>query len=114
LYVIVALIVRKRIALSIPLCDAHKSIRKERLGIASVLLIACIPLPIAIAVYVGNDAAAGLALVLGLALFVVGLIFLESASPLKATRIGSTSAEFKGACGDFLQAIGSNPPLSIK
>src|SRR5580658_9273162 len=57
IYVVVALIVRKRIKLLVPLCKAHKSIRTKRLWIATVLLVGCIPLPALLGAYIGNDAA---------------------------------------------------------
>jgi type II secretory pathway pseudopilin PulG len=107
LYVIVALIVRKRIRLSIPLCEAHKSIRKKRLWIGGSLLVGCIPVPAALAVYVDNDAAGVVAFLLGLGMFVAGLLFLAYAPPLKATYINSAGAEFKGACQEFLTSLSS-------
>jgi hypothetical protein len=105
LYVIVALIVRKRIKLSIPLCKAHKSIRGKRLWIAAVLLVGCIPLPAALGTYVGNDAAEIVAIWLGIGMFVAGLLFFAYAPPLKATHISSAGAEFKGACQEFLTSL---------
>jgi double zinc ribbon protein len=107
IYVIVALIVRKRIKVSIPLCKTHKSIRRKRLWIAAILLIGCIPLPAALAVYVGNDAAGIVSAWLGIGMFIAGLFFLAYAPPLKAIKIGSASAEFKGACQEFLTSLGA-------
>jgi hypothetical protein len=105
LYAIVALIVRKTIKLSVPLCKAHKSIRKKRLLMATVLLIGCIPLPTALGVYVGNDNADIVAICLGIAMFISGLFFLAFASPMKPTRISSVSAEFQGVCPEFLAGL---------
>ena len=48
IYVIVALIVQQRLKLSVPLCVAHKSIRKKRLWLAAILLLGCIPIPVAL------------------------------------------------------------------
>jgi hypothetical protein len=107
LYVIVALIVRKTIKLSIPLCKAHKSIRRKRLWVGAILLVGCIPLPAALGAYVGNDAAGIVAIWLGIGMFVAGLFFLAYAPPLKATHISSASAEFKGACREFLTSLNS-------
>jgi hypothetical protein len=72
IYVVVALIVRRRIKLSVPLCKAHKSIRTKRLWIATILLVGCIPLPTIFGVYVGNDAAEMVALWLGVGMFIAG------------------------------------------
>ena len=102
IYVIVALIVRKKIELALPLCDVHKSIRKRRLWIGWGLLLACIPLPSGLAASVENDTATGLAIILGFGMFLAGLVFIACSSPLRVTRIRSDSAEFKGASRDFL------------
>ena len=106
LYVIVALIVQKRVKLVVPLCATHKSIRRKRIWMASVLLLGCIPIPAALAAYLGNDEAAVIAAFLGLAMFVGGLIFHACCSPLSARRIGPGSAEFSGACEEFLARLG--------
>lgn len=105
LYIIVALIVRKRVKLAVPLCDAHKSIRRKRLWTAAVLLLGCIPLPIWMAAYINNDAADAVAILLGVTMFIVGLVFLLYGSPLRATYIGPNSAEFAGASPKFLAAL---------
>jgi type II secretory pathway pseudopilin PulG len=107
LYLIVALIVRKRIQLSIPLCKVHQSIRRKRLWIGGILLGGCIPLPTALGFYVDNDAAGVVAFFLGMGMFVAGLFFLAYAPPLKATHISSAGGEFKGACQEFLTSTNS-------
>jgi len=107
IYVIVALIARKRIKVAIPLCQPHKSIRKNRLWTAAVLLLGCIPVPAMFASYVSNEAADTLAVFLGLGMFIVGLCFLAFASPLRPTSIDSSSAHLKGACPAFLAKITS-------
>jgi hypothetical protein len=105
LYVIVALIVRKRVKLAVPLCEPHRSIRRKRLWTAAVLLLGCIPVPVCLAVYINSDAAAVVTIWLGIAMFIVGLLFLAYASPLRATHIGPNSAEFVGASPKFLAAL---------
>lgn len=107
IYVIVALIARKRVKVAIPLCQPHKSIRKKRLWIAAVLLLGCIPVPAMFASYVSNEAADNLAVFLGLGMFIAGLCFLAFASPLRPTSIDSSSAHLKGACPEFLARISS-------
>ncbi len=109
LYVIVALIVRKRIKVAVPLCAAHRSIRVKRLWIGGLLLVACIPIPVTLAMYIENEAGQNLAIWLGFALFIAGLFFLACATPLRATHIGSSSAEFKGAGRDFLAQLDPAP-----
>jgi len=107
IYVIVALIARKRLKVAIPLCQPHKAIRRTQLWIAAVLLLGCIPLPVAFASYVNNEAADGLAAILGLCMFIVGLFLLFFASPLRPTSISSSSAHLKGACPEFLAKVSS-------
>jgi uncharacterized membrane protein len=109
IYLIVSLIVAKKVTLVVPLCAAHKQIRKKRLWTGWLLLIACIPLPVAMATYLGNDAASTLAVWLGIALFLCGIGFLLAARPLRAIEIGPTSAEFAGACPDVLDAMEQAP-----
>jgi hypothetical protein len=110
-YLIVVLIVRKRIQLTIPLCSAHKSIRKKRLWASGILLLACIPAPVAFAVYIGNDAAAIVAFWTGLAMFIVGLVLLHYASPVRVTRIQDQQATFTGACPEFLASLNMGAPM---
>jgi hypothetical protein len=42
-------------------------------------------------------------------MFIAGLFFLAYAPPLKAIKIGSASAEFKGACQEFLTNLDAVP-----
>ncbi len=109
IYLIVSLVVGKKVTLAVPLCAAHKQIRKKRLWTGWLLLIACIPLPAAMAAYIGNDAASTLAVWLGIALFLCGIGLLLAARPLRATHIGQASAEFSGACPDVLDAMEQAP-----
>jgi hypothetical protein len=109
LYLIISLIVAKKVTLAVPLCTVHKQIRKKRLWTGWLLLIACIPVPVALAVYIGNDAAETLAVWLGIALSLCGIGFLRAARPIRATEIGPASAEFAGACPDFLDAMEQAP-----
>jgi hypothetical protein len=108
-YLIVALIVRKTIELSVPLCRAHRSIRKKRLWMGTILLLACIPLPVAFYTYIGTDAASDVAIWVGIAMFVAGIAFLSYASPIRPVRIQSHRAIFKGACPEFLASLNPAP-----
>ncbi len=111
LYLIVSLIVAKKVTIAVPLCAMHKRIRKQRIWTGWLMLVACIPLPVAMATYVGNDAANTLAVWLGIALFLCGVGTLLAARPLRATHIGPASAEFSGACPDVLDAMEQAPAL---
>jgi uncharacterized membrane protein len=109
IYLIVSLIVAKKVTLAVPLCATHKEIRKKRLWAGWSLLIACIPLPVAMGTYIGNDAANTLAVWLGIVLFLCGIGLLLAARPLRATHIGQASAEFSGACPEVLDAMEQAP-----
>jgi len=113
-YLILVAIVQKKMRLAVPLCDSCKARRRIRLRIGAALLFSCIPVPWVIG-HLINDAETGLAsaLFLGAAMFVTGLVFIMLASPLKPTRIGRDSAEFKGACPDFLNALTSPKTLAV-
>lgn len=115
-YAIVATIIRKKIKLAVPLCDAHKSIRKKRLWMGALLLLMCIPVPWALASYIIEDAGVAfcIAALLGTVMFVAGVMFTVCESPLRATRIGSASAEFKGACPDFLASLRAAPNVKAE
>jgi len=115
-YAIVAAIVQKRIELNIPLCEAHKSIRTKRLWIGAVLLLTCIPVPWVIASHTIKDdgTAFCVGFLLGIGMFVTGIMFTVCESPLRATCIGLDSAEFTGACPEFLASLGDTPNVQAK
>jgi hypothetical protein len=105
LYAIVALIVRRKIKILVPLCKPHKSIRKKRLWMGAILLLGCIPLPVLFAAFVDNEAANEIALFLGLGMFIAGLLFLVFAPPLRPVYIGPSGAHLKGAAREFLAYV---------
>jgi hypothetical protein len=115
-YAIVAAIIRKKIKLAVPLCDAHKSIRKKRLWTGALLLFTCIPVPWVLASYTIKDAGVAfcIAALLGAGMFVAGVMFTVCESPLRATHIGLDSAKFKGACPDFLASLRAAPNVKAE
>ena len=102
IYIIVAAILRKRVRLAVPLCEAHRASRKAKLWLAAICLLGCIPVPVAIANVVNSDSLVGPAILLGVLMFLIGTILVVLASPLKVTYIGPESAEFSGATSSFL------------
>ena len=104
-YIIVAAIVRKRVTLAVPLCEAHKTIRKSRLTTGALLMLGSIPIAWALGAYADSESIIAVAWLLGFVLFFTGAVFLIIASPLKAARIGSESAELTGAKPSFLAAV---------
>ena len=110
IYVIVALIVRKKVQLLVPICDLHESKRKSRLWMGVILLLACIPVSIAFGTYVQSENAPLLAFFLGFAMFIAGLLVIASSYVLRPTYIGDDCAKFKGAHPEFLARL---KPLSV-
>jgi hypothetical protein len=110
-YAIVASIIRKKIKLNVPLCDEHKSIRTKRLWIGAVLLLTCIPVPWWLASHFIRDygTAFWVGFLFGIGMFVAGVMFTVCESPLQAKRIGLDSAEFTGACPEFLASLRAAP-----
>ena len=106
IYIIVALIVRKQVKVAVPLCEVHRAIRQKRLWIGALCLLGCIPLPMILGTYVRDDSIVGIAILLGIVMFLVGAILLSTAAPLRATFISRDSAEFSGAAEPFLAEIG--------
>lgn len=112
IYVIVALIVNKKVALWVPLCGAHKKMRSALLWTAGILLVGCIPLPVALGSN-GDDSAVTLAICLGIAMFIAGGICLACSSLLRPTYIGAQAAEFTGACPAFLAAFNATSTSQV-
>jgi hypothetical protein len=110
-YAIVSLIVRKQVQLAVPLCEAHDSARKTKLWIGAILLLGFIPLPVALAVSLNTDAAAGLAFLLGVVMFFAGAIMISLSQVLRPKYIGDDCARFKGAAPEFLARL---KPVSVK
>jgi len=105
LYLIIALIVRKNVSLSVPLCAQHDEARRRKSWIGGILLVACLPLPIALANVIPGDMITGVSILLGAAMFLVGLIVLNLAAPLKATMIDDYWVEFSGAGPGFMALL---------
>ena len=116
IYLIVSLVVGKKVTLVVPLCAHMSRFEGSDSGLGWLLLIACIPLPDRNGrLYVGNDAASTLAVCgLGIALFLCGIGLLLAARPFRATHIGQASAEFSGACLDALHAMEQAPVLRLR
>lgn len=105
IYLIVAGITRKKRELMVPICPTHDSQRKTRVWIGGVLLLGCFPLGIALAGWMQSDLGILWGLLLGFALFFVGLIVTTSSYVLRPIYIGDDCAKFKGAHPEFLARI---------
>ena len=107
IYIIVALIVRKKMAVDAPLCSEHWDRYKSGRRIGGALMLACIPLAILLA-NVLNDFV-GWAILLGFLLFVAGaIVFGVASGVLRPKRIDEHWGTFSGACENFLAQL---PPV---
>jgi RNA polymerase subunit RPABC4/transcription elongation factor Spt4 len=110
IYVIVSLILRKRVQLMVPICAHHNSTRLTNLWLAVVLLLGFIPLAIVTGTYLPGDSAPAIALLLGFVMLVGGLVALWFSYVLRPTYIGDDCSKFKGAHPEFLARL-KNPSI---
>lgn len=104
-YVIVAMVVRKKFELAVPICEAHWQ-RRSRLQHVAIALLALTVGLIVLAIWVGGETlppfACPGAFVAGLASLIVYSISERSMSP---KRITDDFAEFAGASPAFLAVL---------
>jgi len=103
IYAIVALIVRKKMELNVPLCDVHHSDRKRYVLLGAIMLIGFIPVPIILATTFKMDE--GIAWLVALAMFITGVVFYSKSSFLRPTEITDTGGTFQGADETFLKNL---------
>lgn len=107
-YVIIAMIVRKSCKLNVPICEEHRSSYKTKRWVGGLMMLGCIPVPIAVGVIGnGSDASVGIAIGLFVVLLIAGAIVFSLALPLKPTNMDELTATFKGANESFLQLLPS-------
>jgi hypothetical protein len=110
IYAIVAMIVRKRFDLAVPLCEAHKASRKTTTWVGLLLLVAGIPGALIIGSLFGGDDGIAWALLLSIVLLVAGLLVLAMGRRmLIPKRIEPTRAIFAGAGDIFLNMLPTKP-----
>jgi hypothetical protein len=97
-YAIVAMIVRKRFDLAVPLCDSHFRLRRIWLSVSAALMLVAFP-----ALFVGLSMDyPGTGIVVCLATLLGGAIAWSSVAPiLRPTRITEEMAVFRGAHESF-------------
>ncbi|MGH9774774.1 MAG: hypothetical protein ACRD50_07480 [Candidatus Acidiferrales bacterium] len=113
-FVIVAMIVMKRMTIALPLCDAHRQQRKSRLTLGWVLaLLGFVFMFLPLALADSNPGLAGLGFLLGLAAFFAGIIIVSLASKLiRPSFIGKDYGAFIKVSPQFLAAVAALPPGS--
>lgn len=111
IYIIVALIVSKRMRLQVPLCSSHYTTRRTWLTLGWIMLAGFIPVPIMIsALGNGSDDVVGVAVLIGFAMFIGSLVCLVVGNALlRTSEITDTEATFRGLSSAFLQYVPEQP-----
>jgi hypothetical protein len=100
-YAIVAIIIRKKAVVDIPLCDKHIAKRRASIMIAWMLVLAAVALIVG-AIVVES----GLVGIAGGLLFLGGLIYAAVATPVvKVHQIDKEYVWLKGICNDYLNSL---------
>lgn len=109
-------ILRERVQLLVPLCALHRSRRKAEVWIGSILILSCIPLPVALADLLEGYGLRGYPVDIGslslcLAMLITGRILISNSRVLRPTHVGGNCARFKGAHREFLLRL---KPVSMQ
>ncbi|HEV2021904.1 MAG TPA: zinc-ribbon domain-containing protein [Terriglobales bacterium] len=108
IYIIVAMIVRKRADVAIPMCDEHRQRRKNLIIAAWVLGLGCIPGGILVGSLIhDSDAGAGLGFLVGLLMLIGSIVTSTLARPMRPREIAEFSATFSGVGEQFLTHLPS-------
>ena len=104
IYVLIAILVRKKMELNVPLCEVHHGERKRYNILAAVMLLGCVPVGITIGFLFAGGEGPGWAV--GTIMFVTGLVFLlRSNNYMSARKIDEQGGVFRGAKEPFLQLL---------
>jgi len=109
IYVIVALIVRKRFQLYLPLCETHRRARRRVAWAAAFLLIGIIPVGILIGSTDTPNSGLWAVLVMFLMFFAGLACWALSSGPLRPTLINESYGRFKGTREAFLSQLPPKP-----
>ncbi len=107
IYILAALLVRKKMALLIPVCEEHRRLHQRRRWIGIGLLLGFIPG----GVLVGSLDGGGWGWLAGFVLLVAAVVYLQRANLLAPKRISDQEGIFRGAGEAFLSQLPSTPPL---
>jgi preprotein translocase subunit YajC len=104
IFLIVYLIVRKKVKLSVPLCERHRKL-VNRMRVATAVLLIGGPAVEALLIAFANPDAAGWGIFLILFILLGGIITLRLQRPLTTVRIDDDRVTLKGACDVFLSRL---------
>lgn len=108
IYIIVAMIVMKRVELLVPMCDEHRQRRKNLLIATWVLALGFIPGGIlAGSLFSDSDTGVGVGLLVGFLLFIAAFVTGVKAIIMKPQEITPACATFTGVCEQFLTLLPS-------
>ena len=104
-FLIVYLVVRKKVRLQVPLCESHRK-PVSRMRIATAVLLIGGPTVAALLIVFANSDAAVWGIFLILFTLIGGIITLRLQRPLTAVRIDDDSrVTLRGACETYLSAL---------
>jgi len=108
LYLVIAMIIRKKIKLAVPLCDLHHAERRRYMMIGVILLVGCIPFGWFSYGVLGLSDDAGFGI--GFLAFFAGLIFCSiGANTIRPKSIDEQKAVFAGISPEFLMLLPERP-----
>lgn len=104
IYVLIAILIRKKMELNVPLCEVHHGERKRYKILAAVMLLGCVPVGLMIGSLLPNGQSPGWAV--GTIMFFTGLFFLHrSSNYMYARKIDEHGGVFRGAKEPFLHLL---------
>lgn len=109
IYAIVAVVVRKKVRLSVPLCETHRAARTRMKWLATALLLGFIPVG-ALLPQLGVSVAWSVLIML--AMIAGGVVASIVTSLLRPTYIGDQYARFRGASEQFMSLLPSGAATS--
>jgi len=108
IYIIVAVIVRKRAELMIPVCDEHRQRRKNMIIATWILVLGFIPAGILVGSLISDsDTAGGVGILTSTVLLIAAFVTGAKAATLRPREITDSSATFSGVGEQFLALLPS-------
>lgn len=114
-YIIVAIVVSKRMRLTVPMCSSHFSTRRMLLTFGWLCMAGFLPAFIIImAAGNGSDEAAGIGVLVMFAMLIASIVLLVIGSRvIRVQEITMTEAIFSGISPAFLPYVSEQPPAAM-